>query len=182
MKKPLLFLGGLLALTVAGCDSNKPADADANILVDSNFDTLAGWLPEAQSATLSRAKAHSGRYSLMVDGGHEYSLSYRMPLGQLHETRMQKLKVTAWAFVPSPAAQASLVMVISSPDPAIEKPLLWEALNLSAGTKPGIWAEVSKEITLPASVAPSSALSIYLWRTGGNQPVYLDDLRVTLLP
>ncbi len=181
MKKSLLLIGGLLATVLTGCGGSDAA-ADSNTLVEANFDSLAGWIPETQSASLSRAKAHSGQYSLLVDGAHEFSFGYRMPLGQLHDTRVQKIKVSAWAFLPSADAQASLVVTISNPDPAIEKPLLWEGISLGATAKPGTWSEVSKEITLPANVLPTSALGFYLWRTGGSQPVYLDDVRVSLVP
>ncbi len=181
MKNPFLLLGSLVALTATSCGNDATAN-NQNVLVSSDFDTLAGWLPEAQSATLSRDKAHSGRYALKVDPGHDYSLGYKAMLGQLHETRIKKIKVTAWAFVPTADAKASLVVTVGNPDPANDKPLLWDALELNNASTVGKWAEVSKVVTIPDKALPISPLGIYLWRTGGGQPVYLDDLRVTLEP
>lgn len=179
MKKIFFSLGTLAALFVAGCGSKNDA-TDPNVIVDNNFDTIAGWVPEPQNATLSRDKAHSGHYSIKVDGEHEYSLNYKAMLGQLHATRIKKIKITAWTFVSSADAKASLVTAVSNPDPANDKPLLWEALDLSAGNSPGKWVEVSKEIAIPEAATPTCILGFYLWRTSGNQPVYLDDLRVTV--
>ena len=182
MKKISLLLGCLAALAATGCGGNNTDTNDANVLVNNNFDTLAGWLPEAQSATLSHDKAHSGRYALKVDAAHEYSMGFKAPLGQLNDTRIQKIKVSAWAFVPTADASASLVVTVGNPNPASDKPLLWEALELKANNQVGKWVEISKVITMPSDVSPTSPLGIYLWRTGGNQAVYLDDLRVTLQP
>lgn len=180
--RKILLLSSLTVLVATGCGSN-PADAtNSNTLVNNDFETLAGWLPEPQSATLSRNKAHSGRYAMMVDAAHEYSMEFKAPLGQLHDTRIQKIKVSAWALVPTADASASLVVTVGNPDPKSEKPLLWESLELKANGQPGKWVEVSKVITIPSNVSPSSPLGIYLWRSGGNQTVYLDDLRVTMQP
>lgn len=182
MKKSLLLLGSLVALTVAGCGGNDTVAPDSNILVSNDFETLAGWLPEPQNATLTREKAHSGRYALKVDGTHEYSLGFNALLGQLHETRITKIKVSAWVFVTAADAKAALVTAISTPGAPSDKPLLWESLDLSQSKEVGKWLEVSKVITLPANTAPTNALVLYLWRTSGGQPVYLDDLKVTVEP
>ena len=176
----LAALGTFAALALAGCSSADTKN-DPNLLVNSDFETLAGWLPEGQDATLTREKAHSGNYALKVDATHEYSLGYRAPLGRLHDTRIKKIKVAAWTFVPA-GGVASLITTVSNPLAPNDKPLLWEALELSKGNAVGKWVEVSKVLTVPETAAATSILGMYLWRTGGDQPVYLDDLRVTLEP
>ncbi|GAC1367150.1 MAG: hypothetical protein NVS3B25_16620 [Hymenobacter sp.] len=181
MKNLFRSLSTCAAFAIAGCSTPDTA-ADPNLLVSADFETLAGWLPAAQSATLSRDKAHSGHYALKVDAAHEYSLGYSAPLGQLHDTRIRKIKVTAWAFVPTADAKATLVTTVSNPAAPNDKPLLWDGLELGKAPAVGKWQEVSKVITLPDNATPANTLGIYLWRTGGAQPVYLDDLRVTLEP
>lgn len=173
--------GALCLVGLAGCSSPGTTTTDANLLVDTNFDTLAGWLPEAQEATLTREKAHSGSYALKVDATHDYSLGYRAPLGRLHETRINKIKVAAWTFVPA-GGSASLVVAVTNPTAPNDKPLLWDALELGKSKELGKWVEVSKVLTIPETATGTSTLGLYLWRTGGNQPVYIDDLRVTLEP
>lgn len=181
MKKILYSIATVAALGMVSCSKSSDA-TDANTLVSNDFETLAGWLPDVpKSATLTREKAHSGHYSLKVDAAHEYSLGFSAVLGQLHETRINKIKVSAWVFLPAADAQAALVTAVTDPA-APDKPLLWESLDLSLGKKVGKWAQVSKVITLPATTAPTNALGLYLWRTSGNQPVYLDDLVVTVEP
>lgn len=179
MKKTLLSLGTLAALSLASCGSKDDASADPNVLVDTNFDTMAGWIPAAQRVTLSRDQAHSGHYALMVDGSNEYSLGYHALLGQLHPTRIKKIKVAAWVYVTEAGSKASLVTTVGNPAAPDEKPLLWEALEIGNDPVFGKWVEVSKVITLPESTGPANSLGFYLWRTGGDKPVYLDDLRVT---
>ena len=176
----LTALGTLAALGLAGCGSADTKN-DPNLLVNTDFETLAGWLPEAQDATLTREKAHSGNYAIKVDGTHEYSLSYHAPLGRLHDTRIKKIKVSAWAFVPT-GGSASLVTIVANPSAPNEKPLLWEPMELGKSNAFGKWVEVSKVMTVPETAAATSTLTLYLWRSGSTQPVYLDDLRVTLEP
>lgn len=176
----LVTLGTLAALGLAGCSSADTKN-DPTLLVNSDFETLAGWLPEGLDATLTREKAHSGNYAIKVDATHEYSLGYRALLGRLHNTRIKKIKVSAWAFV-SPGGTASLITTVGNPMVPTDKPLLWEALELGKGNTFGKWVEVSKVLTIPETAAATSILGMYLWRTSGDQPIYLDDLRVTLEP
>ena len=180
MNKPFRSWSALVALGLAGCSSPEAA-SDPNVLVNNDFETLAGWLPEAQDATLTREKAHSGSYALKVDGTHEYSLGYHAQLGRLRDTRIRKIKVTAWAFVPT-GSSASLVITVGNPVAPSGQPLLWQALELGKSKEFGKWVEVSKVLTLPETATAASTLGLYLWRTGSNQPVYLDDLRVAIEP
>lgn len=170
----------LITVGLAGCGSADTKN-DPNLLVSTDFETLSGWLPEAQDATLTREKAHSGTYAIKVDAAHEYSLGYHAQLGRLHDTRIKKIKVSAWAFVPA-GGSASLVTTVGNPVAPNDKPLLWEAIELGKSNAFGKWVEVSKVLTIPETAAATSTLGLYLWRTGGSQTVYLDDLRVTLEP
>ena len=182
MKKVLCSIGALAALTLAGCGGNNESVIDPNVLVNANFDTLAGWIPDAMSGTLTREKAHSGSYALKVDGTHEYSLGYTAPLGNLSGTRIKKIKVSAWTFLTA-GASASLVVTVGNPATPAEKPLIWEGISLSKSAAAGKWVEVDRVITLPENILPTYTLGLYLWREGGgSQAVYLDDLRVTIEP
>lgn len=180
MKKIFLFSACVLGLAACG-GSGSDAESDPNVLMHTDFESLDGWLPGDQNGSLTHEKAHSGKASMKVDATHEFSLSFSKPFGQLHESRPKKLKISAWTFVPDAQAMASLIVSISDPSAADGKPVLWEALELGKESKPyGEWKEVSKVITVPANVGPNNKLGIYLWRTGGNRPVYADDFKVTL--
>lgn len=142
-----------------------------------NFETLYGWLPAPQSDLLSREQAHSGTYSIKVDPQHEYSLTYRAALGALHDTRISKMKVSAWVFVPDAQAQATLVVAIAGQGAKPEN-LLWEGITLQqeVAGEYGRWVKISRKLTLPAEADATNQLSIYLWRTGGDKAVFLDDV------
>jgi len=177
MKKTFLF--SVCALALAACGGSS-TENDPNMLMHSDFESVDGWLPAEQSASLTHEKAHSGKTSIKVDPGHDFSLSFSKPFGQLHESKPKKITVSAWTFVPDAQAAASLVISIS--DPAVpDKPVLWQSIDLTKESKPyGDWKEVKQTITVPATVGPNNKLGIYLWRTGGNRPVYADDIKVTL--
>ncbi|QNE41282.1 hypothetical protein F1C16_17835 [Hymenobacter sp. NBH84] len=171
--KRFFFCAVLFALV--GC-SDK-AVVDESTLMTTSFETLYGWLPASQSDLLSREQSHSGLYSTKVDPQHEYSLTYRSTLGDLHDTRISKMKVNAWVFVPDAQAQATLVISISNQG---AKPgnMLWEGINLQKEVKGeyGRWVNVSRELTIPAEADDTNRLSIYLWRTGGDKAIFLDDV------
>lgn len=178
MKKLLAFLA---ALSLAGCGSTA-STSESNSLVSTDFETMGGWLPQPQAATLTHEKAHSGHYALQVDANHPYSLTFHAPLGKLRDTRPKKIRVAAWAFVSDTTAKATLVTTLSNPAAsAADKPLLWEGITLDKRTLIGKWVEVSKVIALPDNAASTSVLGLYLWSTG-SQPVFLDDVRVTVEP
>lgn len=163
-------------VVVGGCNKDT---VGKEILMTTDFETLYGWIPEEQSILLSQEQAHSGKYSVKVDPQHEYSLTYRTVLGALHDTHVSSLKLSSWVFVPNAEAQASLVVAVSDRG---EKPkdLLWEGINLQPEVdgKYGQWVNISKELTLPATINSTHQLSIYLWRTGGDKAIYLDDVTI----
>ena len=178
MKKILLF--SACALTLAACGGSETDSSGPNVLMHSDFEGIDGWIPSEQSSTLTREKAHSGKTSIKVDATHEYSLTFSKPLGQLHDSRPKQITVTAWAFLPDAQAAASLVVSINDPA-APDKPLLWQAIDLSKGNKPfGKWKEIDRTITVPANVGSANKLSIYLWRSSGSHPVYVDDITASV--
>lgn len=169
------FLFGAVVFGLLGCDSR--ATVDENTLMHTDFESLMGWLPDTQTALLGREQAHSGTYSLKVDPQHPYSLTYRAVLGTLHDTRIRKIRLSAWVFVPDAQAQATLVVTINdrSEQP---KDVFWNGtvLQEAVAGQYGRWVEISKELELPEEANSSHELTVYLWRTGGDNAVFLDDL------
>lgn len=152
--------------------------------MSNDFESIYGWLPEPQNPTLTTEKAHSGKYSIKVDNVYDFSMTYRTPLGRLHNSRIKKIKIEAWAFVPSAKTPVALITVID-PAEASDKSLLWESLDLNVAVKGefGKWVKVSKDITVPAEATFNSRLSIYLWRNGPVPgPTYLDDIVIRREP
>ncbi|GGG44366.1 hypothetical protein [Hymenobacter glacieicola] len=169
----------LLVLSLAGC-GEKTSPKSHDTLISNDFESLEGWVNDLNTTSLTREKAHSGQYSLKVDGTTEYGRTYTNQLGKMHDTRPKKLKINAWVFVSGAQAGAKLVTVITDPAPDA-KPAVWDGLDVVAAVKSqyGKWVEISNELTVPESVTPTNKFQMYLWRTGGAAPVYLDDLTVT---
>lgn len=171
----------LAALFLIGC-SNKSGEAPSTgLLAHNDFENLDGWLANSPAvATLSRGKAHSGAYSTMVGPGHEYSLGYDNALSRLSPDWPAKLKVGAWVFLPNDQTKAKLVTELKAP--ADNGPgLLWDGLELATNVKQyNQWQYVEKTFTLPANAKASHRLLVYVWLADGKEPVYLDDLTISL--
>ena len=116
----------------------------------------------------------------MVKPGYDYGLGYSNTLSRLAPEWPAKLTVSAWVMLPSGEASAKLVTEVKSG--ATNSPgLLWEGLDLNKAVKVyNKWQYVEQTITLPETAKPNSRLLVYLWCADSKQPVYLDDLKISL--
>ncbi|MBD2766894.1 carbohydrate binding domain-containing protein [Hymenobacter sp. BT664] len=175
MPKTLLpfFVFLLAACSGPGADPNE-----ANLLASNNFESVDGWTSGMPVPSLTKEKAHSGRYSVIVDPKVEFSLGYTNFLRALSASALKKVKVQAWILVPNRNAAANIVLQIVDSADLQRKPYFWQALDVMQQVKKdNQWVEVAQEFTLPANTAPTHMLSTYLWRRG-DQRVYMDDLRI----
>ncbi|MDF7812735.1 hypothetical protein [Hymenobacter sp. YC55] len=167
----------LTSLMLAGCSQSQDA-ASSNELTSSDFEHFDGWLGNSAGA-LTKDQAHSGKYSTVVAPGQDYSLGYSNELGKLSPNWPSKITVGAWILS---AGQTSAKMVIEvKPGNDNRPPLVWEGVDLSkAVTTFNKWQYVESTITMPAAAKPTSLLKVYLWGASTRQPVYLDDLKISL--
>jgi len=165
----------LFALVSCG-DNAKPRPE--NLLTSNDYEELDGWAPDGSLPYLTKEKAHSGVYSARVNSTTEYGGGFTNSLGKLSNTRVTKLRVHGWVWLPSKDANATLVTQLT--EPATNKTIFYDGLKLVAasGNKFNQWAEVDKTMVLPANATYATLLKLYLWRDQSAQPVYLDDLQV----
>lgn len=175
------WVGLLLTACLASC-GNDQTTTPANASVYNDFESLAGWIPPEALASLSKEKAHSGLYSVAVRPGIEYSLGYSNTLGQMSETRPRHLKLSAWVFVPAAQlASAQLIAELTNPRPPAAGTLVKQTVDFKKEiTKFGAWQHVEKVIDIPPTATANSVFKLYLWRAGSGQPVYLDDVALSL--
>ncbi|TFZ66082.1 hypothetical protein E4631_13405 [Hymenobacter sp. UV11] len=103
-----------------------------------------------------------------------------MALGKMREAKFQKLHLEAWAFMPSDQATGVVGLQVLSPDNS--KQIFSDDIKLRDAVKTyGEWVFVSKDITLPDSVAPAQQLRLYLWRADAGDKVLLDDVKLSIL-
>lgn len=179
MKKYTYLAVALALTTLAGCGDNNGSSRPANLLTGNDFEQIEGWNGEAVVASLTKEKAHSGIYSMRVGPGVDYSSGFLGALGKLSATRVNKIQVKAWVFVPAGATAASLVTQLMDPAQANGKPLMYDALSLDKAVKArGEWTEVEKTITLPATASPTFKLYVYLWSGGSPNVAYIDDIQL----
>lgn len=173
--KKLLF--GLIALGCVACGgADKKND---NLLTGNDFEESEGWLNGGTNPSLTKEKAHSGAYAVKVAPGLDYSLGYNGVLGKLSPSRLEKLKLHAWVYLPDDKATAKLVTEVKNAGQ--EKSIVWDGFDLvERGKVDGFnkWIEVEKVVPLPSTVNSESQLLVYLWRGDSSQPVYLDDMQL----
>lgn len=165
---------GLSLLLSSGCSKTTAEEKD--VLTSNDFDHLDGWVGDVPS--LTRDKAHSGAYSLVVKPGLEYSLGYSNPLGRLSTTRPDKIRVGAWVMRTGDANSAKLVIEIK--DPTTGEKAFWDGIDLAKeAPKLNAWQHIEHEIAVPPTVSANSRIQVYMWGAGVGQPTYLDDLTLS---
>jgi hypothetical protein len=176
MKK---WMGLLLAAALAGCGrSDDSAEAAGSVLAASDFEAVEGWMGDLATPSLTKEKAHSGTHSIAVRPGVDYGIGYSNALGKMSVSRPEKVKLTAWVFVPS--AQVSTNLVVEVRDPGAAQALLWQGIDLKKEVKKfNEWQRLEKVIIIPNTAKPDAIFKMYLWHAGGEQPVYLDDVTLT---
>lgn len=144
-----------------------------------DFEDLDGWLPDpAAAATLTTERAHSGRYSVMVDAAHPFSLTYHAKLGELVSLRPRRMRLSAWVWVENSSNDAKLVFSAGTPnDPG--KPKAYAQVFLVDNWPYRRWTHVSRDIDLPLDISSQSELSIYLWNDTSPDRVFADDWELT---
>lgn len=174
MKKVLY---ALLAVALFSCGGSK--EKPKGLLIENDFEAMDGWANGCTNASLNKEKAHSGVYSLKVNPGMDFSMGYSNQLGKLSPSRVKKMKVHAWVFVPNDKALATLVTEMKNPGE--EKSAFWDGIDLVKEAKVNgfnKWIEVEKTQELPESANFNSQLLFYLWRGSSTQPVYMDDVQL----
>lgn len=175
--KKLLYV--FLAAGMASC-GDKTAEMPDNQLASNDFESLDGWIGDNSMPSLTKEKAHSGRYSVKVDPANEFSVGYSNLLGKLSTSRLRKIKIHAWVNIPNATSQAVLVTQLTDPSSPTASTILWEGIKLSDQVKSyDKWVEVEKEIALPDKVTYANKIAVYLWRTATPGTAFIDDITIT---
>ena len=182
--RSFLTIGGLAiaGLLTAGC---HPRDGRTTPrqreLAHTDFEGFKGWAP-AMMPYLATDKAHSGKFSLRVDGQHPYSPTFRAELGQLFSHRPRRITLGAWVWVPDFRDDAVFVVVISNPDNP-DNPVFRKEVFLNDSSPFGAWKWVSRDLDIPLNTyfSSRSQLVVYLFAKDSSNPVYADDLLLTEL-
>lgn len=171
---------GLLSLSLLGACRDDAAQGQyvGDSITRTDFDDLLGW--GADPTALTREHAHSGRFATFVNADREYSLTYRLPLGQASVHIIKAVEIEAWVYLTSAKAAASLSVQLGRPGASSDAPALYaEQLNLLDQVHEfGKWVPVHRTFVLPEGAPSESELRIFLWRQNSPEPVYLDDLHV----
>ena len=178
MKKVVLMLGLVGSLLAACSKSDSSSANDANVVTFNDFENFDGWLPPTPS--LTRDQAHSGKFSIKVDGNTEFSTGYSNMLGKVSPKRMRKIKLQAWAYMPSDKSTARLGIQIT--DPATGQEIFGDGINFADEVKKTkTWVEISKEVTLPENITAAQNLKLFLWRSSATDAAFVDDVSLSIV-
>jgi hypothetical protein len=172
----LTLLAATLAVTACGGDkSKKMADG---VVTENDFENTAGW--GVDPTLLSKAQAHSGIYSISVDPTHEFSLTYENSLGQMKAQKFTKVHLHAWVYLLSAQSNGILGMQVTDPSQG-NKAIGGDDINLGETVKQyNKWVEVDKDLLLPANVTSANHIKVFLWRGAAQQPIFADDIRISI--
>ena len=174
----LAFALPLAALALPGCGSDKPATDDPNSIAFNDYESVMGWQPDANAVT--REQAHSGKYSVVVNGGKEFAMGYTLPIGKATARRPHTLEIKGWAFMTDAKSTARLGLLVR--EPGTNKEIYGDGIDFKDAVKESKkWVEISKQITLPATISSNQELCVFLWRGNAGSPAYLDDLSIKLV-
>ena len=175
MKKVFLLV---LSALLGACSSPSTTVKNDDLIVSNDFESLAGWIPPSNS--LNMEQAHSGKYSIKADPTQPYSMGYNTLLGNASTRRPHKLKLTCWAFLPSEKAAAHYQMQVI--DPVSGEKVYEDGILMTDQVKTyKSWQEVNKDFTLPDNVTATHEIRIFLWIADSPEPVYVDDVQVSIV-
>lgn len=166
----------LSLLLLPGCgDRDTPPGASTEIAAN-DYESVIGWMPDPK--TVTRERAHSGRYAVKVDATNEYGLGYSQVLAKAVDHKPSKLRIEGWALMTDANAKARLGLQLF--DLTTNRAVFGEGIDYDPTIKEyGKWVKISKDISLPANTISSQELRVFLWRAGATSPAYLDDLRIS---
>lgn len=167
-----------LALLLNACAPADPALGEyvGDEVTHNGFESVRGW-GQADTASLTTARARSGRYAVVVDAAREFGLTYNAALREASVHPLRAVDVEAWVYLPSARADAALSLQVwpagaSAPTHNNQLRLLDQVTQFNR------WVRVRHLFKLPTGLGADDRLRLFLWRSASPEPVFLDDIRV----
>lgn len=170
----LLTGTGLLVAACSGSDNVK-----GDLVTRNDFEAVVGWGGN-NDGSVTKEKAHSGKYSVKVGPQNEYGYTYANTLGNMSAAKTKSITLSAWVWMPNNQQAATLALSVTrSAEQGAS--LFYGGIDLNkAVTKFNTWQKVSQTFPMPDSVESTNQLKCYLWRTATNENVYADDITISV--
>ncbi|GAB3574254.1 hypothetical protein GCM10027345_07910 [Hymenobacter daeguensis] len=162
---------------LSACHSNSGSQAtsDPAVLTSADFEQSIGW-GDADPASLTTEKAHSGRWSVRVKPEVPFGYTYSRTLGDLSPTPLTRLVLEGQVLRVAAGSTAKLVVQVNT-SPTDDTKVFYTAFPVEqAVPKFGEWTAVSVPISLPTSATGTNKMKVYLWNDQATTPTYLDDV------
>jgi hypothetical protein len=121
---------------------------------------------------------HSGKFSIMLDTVHEYSLTFQRDGKVFEKTKKPVLRASIYCYMMDLPEKASLTLVASLENSG--KIYDYRVSNLSElSPKKGQWTNLVLEYALPEIKSKKDVLKVYLWQRG-KPVIMLDDYQIEI--
>jgi hypothetical protein len=176
MRTPFgLAVLSLLAACHGNADSPARTGTDASVLAAADFEQSIGW-GDADPASLTTEKAHSGRWSVRVKPDVAFGYTYARLLGDLSPKPLTDLRLEGWVLREAAGSTAKLVVQVSASATDDTKVLYTAFPVAEAAPQVGVWAPIAVALRLPSSATGTNRIKVYLWNDQGTAATYLDDV------
>ncbi|RYU78423.1 hypothetical protein [Hymenobacter persicinus] len=176
--KTYIGLLGLALLGACSSDNGQNLKVDDKTITANDFESIAGW--NNDPTTLDRGRAHSGQYAIKVDGNHEFSTTFDMPLALASSKKFNTVLLEGWAYLPSDKSTGMLGIQILDPNNP-GKEIFGDGIRLGEVVKEyKKWVPVSKEFKLPDNINATQHIRMSLWRADASDFVLVDDVKISI--
>ncbi|MEO1449381.1 MAG: hypothetical protein AAFV07_07610, partial [Bacteroidota bacterium] len=133
------------------------------------------------TAHRSNRRHASGEFAALLNAEHQYTPSYTVSLRELDAVPGSWLRVEAMTYYEQmewnlwQMAQLSMVFTRDG------KPYRQTTARIQRAVEPWRWTHYDYEMRIPRKAQPDDIVKIYVWNAGGQQEVFIDDLKVWLL-
>jgi hypothetical protein len=173
MKKAVLL--SLMSCLFA-CSKSENLSEDA--IARNDFEMLDGW-GGCSSPSLTKERAHSGKYSVKVDKDVEFSLGFDKVIWELVPNKPKKLKLTTWVYLPSAEGKAILGFNLINEN---NQDAGGASIKLEEEVKEyKEWVKIERTIDVPKEVTQNYKVRSFLWRASASVPVYMDDMTIEVI-
>lgn len=138
-----------------------------------DFEDIPLWLDSQQ---LAYEYSRSGSYSTKMDEVNNYSLCFKMPVGEILKQGFTKAEITAWVALSVPAAKCTFITSIESN----EKAVVWNGIPFSKVTKTSReWRELKTTVDFKED---QKELMFKVYGLSDNKERgYMDDISIQFL-
>jgi hypothetical protein len=166
----LIFIA-LATLLINAC-GDKQSKSNLRNQFRNDMESYEGWIGIGGYYNIKRGDAHSGQHAFQTDSVSMYSLSFAMPVADLSQMPVRKIKVGAWVKCQSVPASGSLVVSLERNNQVIK----YYSFDLKEkDAVANEWKELTGTADVPNALPKDAIVKIYFWNKS-KAGILVDDI------